>query len=781
MGSQFAPVPIKSRKQDPAWKHCHMLKDGEKVQLKCVYCSKVFRGGGIHRIKEHLATLKSGNASPCSSVPPDVCDQMQKSLDGITPKRRKTQKVGEEIMRISGGAETQKIGEEIMRIAGEAETLAIEGDANTGLHMFGAMDPLEPCSASGLLVNREVSSSAARDKRKRGRKSSANTNALAFNTSGLGADADAAATLNTTGLDEDVVAPNTTGLGAKRVNNHLNMAIGRFLFDVGAPLDAVNSVYFQPMFDAIVSVGSESLLPSQNDIRGWVLKNSVEEVKADVNKIAAAWGKTGCSVLVDQQKTETKVQLNFLVNCPEGMVFLKSVDASGFSSSSDALYELLKQLVEEVGLNNIMQVITNNDELCIAAARRLADTFPSLYWTPCAVCCLDMILRDFSKIGSINAIIEQARSITRFMYNHSEVLNMVRRYTFGIDVIEPAVTHSATNFTTLKRIVDLKQNLQSVVTSQEWVDSPYSKKPGGLEMLDIVSNQSFWSTCDRITQLTNPLLRVLRIVGSKKRPAMGYVYAGMYRAKETIKKELVKREEYMIYWDIIDHYWRQQWQHPLHAAGFYLNPKFFYSFEGDMPKEIHSGMLDCIERLVPDIRMQDKIVKELHSYKNAVGDFGRNMAIRARETLLPAEWWSTYGGSCPNLARLAIRILSQTCSSRGFNRNHICFEQLHDVRNCLEHQRLRDLIFVQYNLRLKQIRGSEDKEQNYVDPISVDTVSVVEDWVREDICFEDYSNSDWMALDQLSLNTMFLGLPVDEVDELGAGFGDEEIFDRLDE
>lgn len=56
-----------------------------------------------------------------------------------------------------------------------------------------------------------------------------------------------------------------------------------------------------------------------------------------------------------------------------------------------------------------------------------------------------------------------------------------------------------------------------------------------------------------------------------------------------------------------------------------------------------------------------------------------------------------------------------------------------------------------------------------MDPISFDAVSVVEDWVREDVCFEDYSNSDWMALDQLSLNTMYLGLPVDEIDELGAG------------
>lgn len=68
-----------------------------------------------------------------------------------------------------------------------------------------------------------------------------------------------------------------------------------------------------------------------------------------------------------------------------------------------------------------------------------------------------------------------------------------------------------------------------------------------------------------------------------------------------------------------------------------------------------------------------------------------------------AEWWSTYGGSCPNLVRLATRILGQTCSSIEYKRSQIPFEQLHDTKNCLERQRLSDLVFVQCNLRLRQM------------------------------------------------------------------------------
>ncbi|KDP44924.1 hypothetical protein JCGZ_01424 [Jatropha curcas] len=741
MDANLEPIPITSQKHDPAWKHCQMFKNGERVQLKCIYCSKIFKGGGIHRIKEHLAGQK-GNASTCLRVPPDVRLMMQQSLDGVVVKKRKKQKIVEEITDLNPVV--------VNEIEGFGNNHI---EANNGMDLIGVSNVIEP-SSSLLVVQEERTISKGGERKKRGR------------SKGSVANESAAGTMN-----------NRLASGAKRSKEHAHMAIGRFLYDIGAPLDAVNSVYFLPMVNAIASGGSEDGMPSYHDLRGWILKNSVEEVKTDMDKYMATWARTGCSILVDQWTTSIgRTLLSFLVYCPEGVVFLKSVDASDIINSSDALYELLKQVVEEVGFRHVLQVITRMEDQYIVSGKRLSNTFPTLYWAPCAAHCVDLILEDFSKLEWINTVIEQARSITRFVYNHSVVLNMMRRYTRGNDIVEPGLTSSAANFATLKRMVELKHALEVMVFSQEWVDCPYSKKPGGLEMLDLVSNQSFWSSCDLIAHLTYPFLRLLIIVSCHKRPAMGYVYVGMYRAKEAIKKKLIKREDYMVYWNIIDRWWEKQSNLPLHAAGFFLNPKFFYSIEGDIHNDILSGMIDCIERLVPDADIQDKITKEIHSYKSAAGDFGRKMAVRARDTLLPAEWWSTYGGSCPNLVRLAIRILSQTCSSIVYKQNQIPVEQIHDTRNCLERQRLSDLVFVQYNLQLKQMTGVKNKEQDSIDPISVDSISTLENWIREkDSSSEDYANLDWMALDPPSSNTRLH----DEVEELGSGFDDYEIFKRI--
>jgi len=599
MGSDLEAIPITSQKHDPAWKHCQMFKNGERVQLKCVYCGKIFKGGGIHRIKEHLAGQK-GNAATCLQVPQDVRLLMQQRLDGVVVKKRKKQQIAEEITNLNP-------------VSREIEVF--DDDVNAGMELIGVSDAIDPSSSlSDSGEDGTKNKGGEKRGRGRGRGSVANAKAVATTSSGMPL------------------------LVAKRTNEHIHMAIGRFLYDIGASLDAVNSAYFQPMVEAIALGGSEVVLPSSHDLRGWVLKNSVEEVKNDVDKQMATWSRTGCSVLVDQWNTVTgRTLISFFVYCPEGVMFLKSVDASDTINLPDALYELLKQVVEEIGVGHVLQVITRMEEQYIFAGRRLAGTFPNLYWAPCAVHCLDLILEDFAKLEWINSVIEQARSITRFVYNHSVVLNMMKRFTFGNDIVEPGINRFSTNFGTLNRMVDLKHNLQAMVTSQEWVDCPYSKKPRGLEILDLVSDKSFWSSCVLITHLTNPLLQVLRLVGSKTRPAMGYIYAGIYRAKEAIKKALIKREEYIVYWNIIDHRWEQHWNLPLHVAGFYLNPKFFYSFEGDIPNEIRSGMYDFIEKFVPDLSVQDKIIKEINSYKNAAGDFGRKMAVRARDTMLPGE------------------------------------------------------------------------------------------------------------------------------------------------
>ncbi|KAK9168371.1 hypothetical protein Syun_000511 [Stephania yunnanensis] len=224
MASELEPIPISSLKHDPAWKHCQMFKNGERVQLKCVYCYKMFSGGGIHRIKEHLACQK-GNASCCPRVPGDVRDVMLQSLEGVSMKKRKKQKIAEEIKSIVPGKD-------------EVGGFGVEADMGGGLKLIAAPNAVD--SDVGVFVRRDggVGRNRGSERRKRGK-------------------IDNVLLLPSSSLVHDRSMIQISELTTKSVKgkDQVHMAIARFLYDVGASLDAVNSPYFQPMIDAIVSRG----------------------------------------------------------------------------------------------------------------------------------------------------------------------------------------------------------------------------------------------------------------------------------------------------------------------------------------------------------------------------------------------------------------------------------------------------------------------------------------------------------------------------------------------
>ncbi|KAK4772292.1 hypothetical protein SAY86_014067 [Trapa natans] len=744
-GSQITSSSTK-QKTDLAWKHCQLINHENSCHLMCLYCTKIFKGGGIHRMKEHLAGRK-GNGSICLKVPLEVRQILQESLELLEPRRKRKSKG--DVALLDSNQPT-------------IDALPYQDYTNERMNLVPIpIDLMEP--SSGSLVREDGRAKKNIVKRKR------HLENIAFESSdiipiegNLDKSFEIPHALFIRGLPDE---PNQNTFSSFKKNmDHIDMAVGRFLFDIGAPLSAVNSSYFQPMIDVIASSGSNVVAPSYHNLRGRILKNMVEEVKGEIANYPLVWEKTGCSLLVEQWTNGSdSTVLSFSVHCSTQTVFWKNVTLPSLVESSELLVEVIKQVVEEVGGQNVVQVITSGEEHFADAGKTLMQIFPNLYWAPCASRNIDLILEDFTKIDWVGSVIRQAQLVTRFIYNNVTILNLMRKFTFGDDIVEHGESQSAAHFMSLKRMVGHKMNLQAMLTSEEWMNCPLSKKPEGLEILDTVTSQSFWSSCIRVTRLTNPLLKLRRIVRSEKKTAMGFVYAGIYRAKEEIKKEL-GNEGYLAYWDIIDHRWERVDRLPLHAAGFYLNPKYFYGVKGDMPGRIMSGMFDCIERIVTDIDVQDKIIKEMNSYKSAAGDFGRNMAIRSMETLLPAEWWSIYGGSCPNLKSLAIRILGQTCSADVCRSLHISFDQVNNAKNNLEYQRLNDLLYARCNLRL---RDSQDREYHSTDPISSEFPGVIGDWVNGmDFSSRHYDGLDWVLIEPPASPALLRRSP-DETEDLG--------------
>ncbi|XP_073007402.1 uncharacterized protein [Typha latifolia] len=79
-----------------------------------------------------------------------------------------------------------------------------------------------------------------------------------------------------------------------------------------------------------------------------------------------------------------------------------------------------------------------------------------------------------------------------------------------------------------------------------------------------------------------------------------------------------------------------------------------------------------------------------------------------------AHWWSVYRAGAPYLKCMIVKILNLTCSSSKYERNWSSFEQIHSKkRNRLEVKRLNDLIYVQFNTRIKDQKIVKRRIQSF--------------------------------------------------------------------
>ncbi|KAE8685690.1 hypothetical protein F3Y22_tig00111095pilonHSYRG00654 [Hibiscus syriacus] len=124
--------------------------------------------------------------------------------------------------------------------------------------------------------------------------------------------------------------------------------------------------------------------PSMYELRVPLLKQEVKEVEEQVNEHKKEWADKGCSILSDRWRDSVvqKDIVNFMVNSPKGSIFVKSMDVSDVSNDANLLFGILDKMVDEVGEENVVEVITDNASAYVKASmdkakESIARSFPN--------------------------------------------------------------------------------------------------------------------------------------------------------------------------------------------------------------------------------------------------------------------------------------------------------------------------------------------------------------------------------------------------------------------
>jgi 2-keto-4-pentenoate hydratase len=99
-------------------------------------------------------------------------------------------------------------------------------------------------------------------------------------------------------------------------------------------------------------------------------------------------------------------------------MFIKSIDASAHVKDVALLCELMDAFIQEIGMHNVVQIIIDNAANYVVVGRLLMERNRSLFWTPSFAHCIDLMLEDMGKTSFIKEVIDQARSIPKFIYNN---------------------------------------------------------------------------------------------------------------------------------------------------------------------------------------------------------------------------------------------------------------------------------------------------------------------------------------------------------------------------
>ena len=147
----------------------------------------------------------------------------------------------------------------------------------------------------------------------------------------------------------------------KEEKHYVDMQWALWFYECGVPYNVAAARQFQIVVEATAQFGSGYKPPSPHLLGEPLLQDAVKLTDTMREDHKHAWKHYGCTLMSDGWTDRRGRHLiNFLVNSPEGTYFLESVDASSEIHDAFMLADLLGKKVEEIGKENVVQVVTDN-------------------------------------------------------------------------------------------------------------------------------------------------------------------------------------------------------------------------------------------------------------------------------------------------------------------------------------------------------------------------------------------------------------------------------------
>ncbi|XP_042485726.1 uncharacterized protein LOC122065966 [Macadamia integrifolia] len=279
--------------------------------------------------------------------------------------------------------------------------------------------------------------------------------------------------------------------------------VSKWMLFHSIPTNATTSPYYQPILDvvavavtvAVAVAGLGIKGPTTYEVMNIYLPKEKADLKAYIDKLKVMW-----------------------------------------KSHRDAkyIYKPLKDVVEEVGIQNVVKIVTDNGSNYKKAGIKMMNNPKfQLFWTPHTAHCIDLMLKDMGKIKIVQTVVGRTRQVSTFVYNHGFSLNLLREKCEG-DLVRPGLTRFATNYIALQSFESKKVGLRSMFASKEWFGWREEGSASGREAQATVSSEEFLTQLGKVVKILAPIIGMLKLVDYAFKPTMPSMWAAIVMMKENV-------------------------------------------------------------------------------------------------------------------------------------------------------------------------------------------------------------------------------------------------------
>ncbi|XP_058005467.1 uncharacterized protein LOC110671042 [Hevea brasiliensis] len=292
----------------------------------------------------------------------------------------------------------------------------------------------------------------------------------------------------------------------------LDVEIARIFYTGGLPFDFARNPYYVSSYSFATNHAlGDYVPPGYNKLRTTLLQQEKANIERLLEPIKSTWLEKGISIVSNGwSDPQRRPLINFMVVSESGPMFIKSIDCSGEVKDKQFIANLLKEVIDEVGHQKVVQVITDNASNYKGAGEIIEGMFPCIYWTPYVVHTLNLALKNicaakhletnqetYDVCHWITEIHGDALQIKNFIMNHSTRLAIYNRFS-PLKLLSVADTRFASIVVILKRFKLIRRALEAMVMSDQWAQYREDDQGKARFVRDKVVDEDWWEKVKQV-------------------------------------------------------------------------------------------------------------------------------------------------------------------------------------------------------------------------------------------------------------------------------------------